>query len=79
MSDNTKKNRSPREELIFLAHYKMPFGKYKDYYLSDIPEAYYLWFRQKGFPSGELGKHMQAVLELKINGLSGLLKKIRSL
>ncbi|MBB4118128.1 MAG: DUF3820 family protein [Mesonia hippocampi] len=68
-----------KKSLITLAHAKMPFGKYKDWYLSDIPEPYYVWFRQKGFPEGKLGKQMQAVLELKINGLEPLLKQVRRL
>lgn len=66
-----------KEELKKLAFSKMPFGKYKGSYLSDIPEHYYIWFRQKGFPSGKLGQQMQAVLELKTNGLEGLLKQLR--
>lgn len=68
-----------KKDLIELAFAKMPFGKFKDSFLSDIPEAYYIWFRQQGFPKGKLGKQMQAVFELKINGLEGLLRKIRDL
>lgn len=59
-----------------LANYKMPFGKYQDQYLVNIPEAYYVWFRQKGFPPGKLGRMMQEMHEIKINGLEGLLKKL---
>lgn len=68
-----------QQELKQLAFTKMPFGKYKGYYLSDIPEAYYIWFRQKGFPPGKLGIQMQAVLELKINGIEHLLRDIRKI
>lgn len=68
-----------REKLVELAFYKMPFGKYKGTYLSDIPEAYYVWFRQKGFPQGKLGQHMQAVYEMKINDLDHLLRQIRNI
>lgn len=75
----TNLNLPNQEKLIELAHYKMPFGKHKGAYLSDIPEPYYLWFKQKGFPEGKLGKLMREMLELKINGLSPLLRKIRSL
>jgi uncharacterized protein (DUF3820 family) len=49
----------------------------KDYYLSDIPEYYLIWFRRKGFPENKLGKQMQEVLELKENGLEDILRKIR--
>lgn len=55
----------------------MPFGKYKDYYLIDIPEYYYVWFRQKGFPKGTLGLQMQEIYEIKINGLEDLIRKYK--
>ena len=66
-----------KEFLLSLAHYKMPFGKYKDSYLSELPEAYLSWFRKKGFPNGKLGTMLEATLEIKINGLEGKLRKIR--
>ena len=63
--------------LIELAKYKMPFGKYKDQYLVDIPEYYYTWFKQKGFPKGKLGNMMQQMHEIKVNGLEELMYTIR--
>ncbi|MEZ4817150.1 MAG: DUF3820 family protein [Flavobacteriaceae bacterium] len=63
-----------KEHLIELANYKMPFGKYKDEYLVNIPEYYYAWFEKKGFPKGKLGSLMKEMHEIKINGLEGLLK-----
>ena len=66
-----------KEALIELAHYKMPFGKYKGEYLIDIPEYYYTWFKQKGFPKGKLGVMMTQMYEIKINGLDGIIQKIR--
>lgn len=59
-----------------LANYKMPFGKYKGEYLVNLPEPYYTWFRQKGFPEGKLGRFMQEMDEIKINGLEDLLKSL---
>ena len=59
-----------------LANYKMPFGKYKNQYLVNIPEPYYVWFKQKGFPEGKLGRMMQEMYEIKLNGLEGILKKL---
>ncbi len=44
--------------LVELANYKMPFGKYEGYYLANIPEYYFVWFKQKGFPEGKLGRMM---------------------
>lgn len=63
------------KHLIELANYKMHFGKYKGRYLVDIPEPYYTWFRQKGFPEGKLGKMMKEMDEIKINGLEPLIRK----
>ena len=60
-----------------LAQAKMHFGKYKGQYLTELPEHYLIWFKQKGFPQNKLGLQMQEVLELKVNGLEGLLRKIR--
>lgn len=64
-------------KLIELAHYKMPFGKYKGRYLVQLPEPYLIWFQQKGFPDGKLGDMLKAMTEIKINGLEGLIQKIQ--
>ncbi len=63
--------------LIELAWYKMPFGKYKGSFLSELPEAYYVWFRQKGFPEGKLGRYMTTVWDMKVNGIEDILREIR--
>jgi len=64
-------------KLIKLAHAKMPFGKYEGRYLSDLPEAYVVCFKQKGFPKGDLGRMLMEIYEIKLNGLEHLLRKIR--
>ena len=64
--------------LIDTANMKMPFGKYKGTYLIDIPEYYMVWYKNKGFPAGKLGKMMTLVYELKLNGLEDILRKIRN-
>ncbi|WP_158975989.1 DUF3820 family protein [Cellulophaga sp. L1A9] len=64
-------------KLIELAHYRMPFGKYKGRYLVALPEPYLIWFQQKGFPEGKLGDLLKAMTEIKINGLEGLIYKIQ--
>jgi len=66
-----------RKKLIELAHYKMPYGKFKGRYLLDLPEAYLIWFQRNGFPKGKLGEDMKAILEVKMNGIEGLIRKIR--
>lgn len=64
--------------LIELAHAKMYFGKYKDWYLSEIPEYYLVWFKQKGFPAGKLGDQLKQVAEIKLNGMEQILRKVRA-
>lgn len=66
-----------RQKLLQLAHYKMPFGKFKDRYLVDLPESYLVWFKQKGFPKGKLGEYLEAMLEIKTNGLEPLIKRLQ--
>jgi uncharacterized protein (DUF3820 family) len=61
-----------KTEFIKLAVMKMPFGKYKGIRLVDLPEPYLVWFSQKGFPDGSLGKMLKAVYEIKRNGLEYL-------
>ena len=55
----------------------MPFGKYKDRFLIDIPEYYYVWYQSKGFPQGQLGTMMQQMYEIKLNGLEELIYGIK--
>jgi len=69
-------NKPDPAHLIELANYKMPFGKYKNEYLVNIPEHYLVWFKQKGFPPGKLGRMMLEIHEIKINGLEGLIRKL---
>jgi len=65
------------EDLIKLANYKMPFGRFKGSYLIDLPEPYLLWFRKEGMPAGKLGELMVLAIEIKLNGLEHLLKPLR--
>jgi uncharacterized protein (DUF3820 family) len=64
-------------DLLKLAEAKMPFGKYAGTRLIDLPERYVVWFAQKGFPEGELGRMLQAVYEIKLNGLEYLFNSIK--
>lgn len=52
---------------------RMPFGKYKGSLLIHIPEHYLVWYRSKGFPAGKLGRQLELMLEIKINGLEELI------
>lgn len=70
-------NEETRNELLELANSKMHFGKYKGSYLIDLPEHYLVWYRTKGFPKNKLGKQMEQILEIKINGLEPLIYKLK--
>jgi hypothetical protein len=63
--------------LIDLVRIRMPFGKYKNRIICDLPETYLAWFNRKGFPSGKIGVLLSALYEIKLNGLEYLLKPIR--
>ncbi|WP_232214714.1 DUF3820 family protein [Asinibacterium sp. OR53] len=63
--------------LLELVRMKMPFGKYKDRLLCDLPISYLEWFQQKGFPKGKLGELLQTLYVIKLNGLEYLLKPLR--
>jgi uncharacterized protein len=63
--------------LVELTHMRMPFGKYKDRLLCELPEPYLVWFSRKGFPSGRIGQLLAALYEIKINGLEYILKPLK--
>ncbi len=63
--------------LLELVHLRMPFGKYKNRILCDLPEPYLVWFHRKGFPTGQLGTLLSVLYEIKLNGLEYLLTAIR--
>ena len=66
-----------KEDLQKIAQTRMPFGKYQGRVLIDLPEAYLIWFADKGFPRGTLGQLMQLTLEIKINGLEALIMPLK--
>ncbi|WP_440904704.1 DUF3820 family protein [Catenovulum sp. SX2] len=63
--------------LIKIANTQMPFGKYKGIDLINIPEEYFLWFQNKGFPPGELGELMAMTMVIKMENLSHLIKPLK--
>jgi uncharacterized protein (DUF3820 family) len=66
-----------KEDLLALANEYMPFGKYQGRILIDVPEEYLLWFAKKGFPEGKLGLLLALALEIKINGLEGIIEPLK--
>lgn len=74
----TNDDPQPQGELLLqLVHMKMPFGKYKDRLLCDLPVSYLEWFQRNGFPTGKLGMLLQTIYEIKLNGLEDLLKPLK--
>jgi uncharacterized protein (DUF3820 family) len=69
--------KSNNSQLIELLSTKMPFGKYQNRQLIDLPEPYLVWFKQKGFPKGKLGDLLALCYEIKLNGLEGMVRKIK--
>ncbi|GHA77977.1 DUF3820 family protein [Pontibacter akesuensis] len=63
--------------LLELVSQKMPFGKYKDVLLCNLPVSYLEWFYSKGFPAGKLGMQLATIYEIKINGLEHLLQPLK--
>ena len=57
----------------------MPFGRYKDRLLIDLPEPYVVWLAGKGYPDGQLGDMLRMVYEIKVNGLEYLFDPLRNL
>ena len=65
------------ELLLELVKMKMPFGRYKDYLICNLPVSYLEWFNRKGFPQGKLGVLLQTMYEIKLNGLDHLLTPLK--
>ena len=65
------------ETLIKLGTYTMPYGRYEGWFLADLPERYLIWYSHAGHEPSELGRLLGLMLELKTNGLEGLLRPLR--
>ena len=63
--------------LVQLVRMKMPFGKYKDRLLCDLPVSYLEWFKREGFPKNKLGQLLETMYEIRLNGLEGLLTPLK--
>lgn len=74
---NTNSSSLSHAQLLELAEMRMPFGKYSGRLLIDLPEPYVVWFSGKGFPPGKLGRMLQIIYEIKVNGLEYLFEPLR--
>lgn len=66
-----------KNDLEKLATLSMPYGKHQGTLLIDLPEHYVVWYHTKGFPSGELGKLLGLLYEIKLNGLEYLVRPLK--
>ena len=67
-----------RPELLKeLVEIKMPFGRFKNRVLCDLPVSYLEWFAREGFPQGKLGILLSTMHIIKTNGLEDLLKPLK--
>ena len=65
------------EDLLLQDTRTMPYGKYKDRLLADLPGHYLNWFAREGFPKGEIGRLLALMQEIDHNGLKPLLDPLR--
>lgn len=66
------------QDLERLLSVTMPYGKYKDRLIADLPGHYLNWFARVGFPPGEIGRLLALMQELDHNGLRTLLDPLRN-
>lgn len=77
LSSQLQQETMNQEALQLLVTRTMPYGKYKDRLLADLPGHYLGWFAREGFPSGELGSLIALMYELDHNALRHLLDPLR--
>ena len=65
------------KDLLDLMEMRMPFGRHAGTRLIDLPEPYIIWFARQGFPEGKLGRMLQAIYDIKVNGLEYLFEPLR--
>jgi uncharacterized protein (DUF3820 family) len=77
LKKNNKQILPDPEILLKLSKTRMPFGKYKDRLLLDLPEPYVVWFSGQESPKGQLGDMLKMLYEIKVNGLEYLFDGIK--
>lgn len=76
---NRKTLTSPDNKiLIDIVKTKMPFGKYKNTLICNLPVSYLEWFQREGFPKGRLGMMIATMYEIKTNGLEYVLDQVKA-
>lgn len=62
------------QELVTM---RMPYGKYKDRLLCDMPTHYLEWLQREGFPKSKLGILLETMYVIQLNGLAYLLDPLK--
>lgn len=75
MKDN--ENLFNSQLLIDLVTVKMPYGRFKDRIIADLPVSYLEWMSRKGFGNSKLDVLLATMYEIKLNGLEYLLKPLK--
>jgi len=65
------------QDLQKLVTQTMPYGKYKDRVIADLPAHYLAWFAREGFPPGQIGQLLALMHEIDHNDLRALLTPLR--
>ena len=79
MNDTKHGTELDNKILLELTIERMPYGRYKDHLLCDLPEPYLVWMKRNGFPKGRLGAQLAFLCEIKENGLEYLLRNIKKI
>ena len=70
----------PNSEILKeLIVYRMPFGKYKNWLITDLPVSYLEWFDRKGFPDGKLGMILSTMHQIRLNDLMFLIDGLKKI
>lgn len=80
--DDWRENLAEMLEAFATTH--MPFGKYgpqhyppKGLPIHQLPAEYLMWFKQKGFPTGKIGRLLEALCEIHYTGAEAILAPLR--
>ena len=74
MQETHQPNPEILKELIV---YRMPFGKYKNWLITDLPVSYLEWFDREGFPDGKLGMILSTMYQIRLNDLMFLIEGLK--
>jgi uncharacterized protein (DUF3820 family) len=70
-------HRNIAKEIEEIGRTVMPFGRFSGRKIYDLPAEYLQWFTQKGWPAGRLGKLLQIVHQMKVDGADIVFDRFR--